>query len=152
MIDPYFVEDPKTPGKWWCFFKQGGIARSWTGDFKTWHYDGKMKGGENVSIIRKDDGNFLMFHSPSDGIGIKESEDLVNWKDVGTAQIEGRENWPWAKGRLTAGAVIDCRKNPRVGKYVMFFHGSGPLSELEGDFDRNASIAMVVSDDLIHWK
>lgn len=152
MIDPYLVEDPKTPGKWWCFFKQGGIARSWTRDFKTWHYDGKMKGGENVSIIRKDDGNFLMFHSPSDGIGIKESDDLVNWKDIGMAQIEGRGNWPWAKGRLTAGAVIDCRKNPRVGKYVMFFHGSGPLGELEGDFDRNASIAMVVSDDLIHWK
>ncbi len=152
MIDPYLVEDPSEAGKWWCFFKQGGISRSWTGDFKTWHYDGKMKGGENVSIIRKDDGKFLMFHSPADGIGIKESTDLVNWKDVGMAQIEGRENWPWAKGRLTAGAVIDCRKNPRVGKYVMFFHGSGPLGELEGDFDRNASIAMVVSDDLVNWR
>jgi hypothetical protein len=34
----------------------------------------------------------------------------------------------------------------------MFFHGSGPKTELEGDFDRNASIAMVVSDDLLHWK
>ena len=152
MIDPYLVEDPKTPGKWWCFFKQGGVARSWTTDFRTWHYEGKVKGGENVCIVRKDDGKFIMFHSPADGIGLKESEDLVSWTDVGMAEIAGRENWPWAKGRLTAGAVIDCRKNPRVGKYVMFFHGSGPKTELEGDFDRNASIAMVVSDDLIHWR
>lgn len=152
MIDPYLVEDPKVPGKWWCFFKHRGVSRSWTTDFKTWHYEGRVKGGENVCIIRKDDGRFLMFHSPQDGIGIKESEDLITWKDLGKANIEGRASWPWAKGRLTAGVVMDCRKNPRIGKYVMFFHGSGPKTELEGDFDRNASIAMVVSDDLFNWK
>lgn len=153
MIDPYLIEDPKTPGKWWCFFKQGGISRSWTTDFKTWHYAGKMKGGENVCILRKDDGKYLMFHSPKDGIGLKESDDLENWTDLGMAKIAGRENWPWARGRLTAACVVDLRKMNGIGKYVMFFHGSGPGPETEQKyFDANASIAMVFSDDLIHWR
>lgn len=152
MIDPYLVEDPKTPGKWWCFFKQGGISRSWTTDFKTWHYAGKMKGGENVCIIRKDDGKYLMFHSPKDGIGLKESEDLENWTDCGMAEIAGRDKWPWAQGRLTAASVVDLRKMAGVGQYAMFFHGSGPGPETDQMyFDANASIAVVFSDDLIHW-
>jgi hypothetical protein len=33
----------------------------------------------------------------------------------------------------------------------MFFHGSGPLTEAQGDFDKNASIGIAWSNDLIHW-
>ena len=47
--------------------------------------------------------------------------------------------------------MLDCRKVPGVGKYLMFFHGSGPKKEIEGDFDRNASIGIAWSDDLEHW-
>ena len=27
----------------------------------------------------------------------------------------GQENWPWARGRLTAGFVLDLRSGPAVG-------------------------------------
>jgi hypothetical protein len=34
----------------------------------------------------------------------------------------------------------------------MFFHGSGPKTEPQGDFDRNASIGIAWSDDLVVWE
>ncbi|MDQ6762706.1 MAG: hypothetical protein M3015_08765 [Bacteroidota bacterium] len=33
----------------------------------------------------------------------------------------------------------------------MFFHGSGPLKEEEGDFDKNASIGIAWSNNLVQW-
>jgi len=33
----------------------------------------------------------------------------------------------------------------------MFFHGSGPLTEEQGDFDKNASIGLAWSTDLRTW-
>ena len=48
-------------------------------------------------------------------------------------------------------AAADARNVPGVGKYVMFFHGSGPKKETEGDFDKNASIGLAWSDDLAVW-
>jgi len=33
----------------------------------------------------------------------------------------------------------------------MFFHGSGPLTETQGDFDKNSSIGIAWSKDLIIW-
>ncbi|MBN2292376.1 MAG: hypothetical protein JXM70_08125 [Pirellulales bacterium] len=64
----------------------------------------------------------------------------------------GQKHWPWAEFRLTAGVVLDLRKDPRIGKYVMFFHGSGPGKEGNQDnCDANASIGIAWSDDLLNW-
>ena len=82
---------------------------------------------------------------------MKRSSDLLNWRDEPALDLP-RDGWDWAKGRLTAGFVLDLRHVPQVGRYVLFFHGSGPKDELSGDFDRNSSVAMLFSDDLRTWR
>lgn len=77
---------------------------------------------------------------------MKRSSDLVHWKDVPGLITLGQGKWEWAKGRLTAGFLLDARSVPGIGKFVLFFHGSGPRTELEGDFDRNASIGFATAD------
>ena len=91
-------------------------------------------------------------HSPKNGICLKRSTDLKNWQDWGGLITLGQSDWSWAKARLTAGAVLNLKQIPAFGKYVMLFHGSGPLSEEEGDFDKNASIGIAWSDDLLTWQ
>lgn len=44
--------------------------------------------------------------------------------------------------RLFAGFLLDCHAIPGVNQWALFFHGSGPRTEDEGDFDRNASIGV----------
>ena len=46
MIDPYLLEDKDMPGRWWCFYKQNGASMSYTDDFKTWTYAGRIDCGE----------------------------------------------------------------------------------------------------------
>ena len=150
MIDPYLIEDKDEPGKWWCLYKQNGVSNSWSRDLVNWTFDKNIQGGENVCIL-KDGDEYIMFHSPENGIGVKRSSDLRNWKDEGALITLGQSEWDWAAGRLTAGFVLDCRSIPSVGKYIMFFHGSGPLTEPEGDFDKNSSIGIAWSDDLQSW-
>lgn len=150
MIDPYLLEDINIKGKWWCFYKQNGVSMSYTYDFVNWKFFGKAEAGENVCVITKND-EYLMFHSPENGIGIKRSKDIVNWQQCGDLITLGQEQWQWARGRITAGTVIDMRNVPLYGKYIMFFHGSGPLTENKGDFDKNASIGIAWSNDLINW-
>ena len=150
MIDPYLVEDKDEKGKWWCFYKQNGVSMSFTYDFKNWKYFGHTESGENVSIL-KENGEYIIFHSPKNGIRIKKSKDLKQWEEFGNLITLGQKDWVWAKGRITAGTVLDLRKNPHYGNYLMFFHGSGPLTEEEGDFDKNASIGIAWSKDLLHW-
>lgn len=161
MIDPYLID---RDGKWWCFYKQNGVSMSASDDLRHWTLMGSADSGENVCIIPDDDGSYIMFHSPSNGVGMKRSSDLLHWSDCiqdrphrgwsedGSVLTFGQEEWPWARGRLSAGAVLDCRDVPGVGCYLMFFHGSGPLSEKEGDFDRNASIGLAWSSDLTDWQ
>jgi len=48
--------------------------------------------------------------------------------------------------------VIFKGDKPEYGKYIMLFHGSGPLTENDGDFDKNASIGIAWSNDLINWE
>ncbi|MEJ7737165.1 MAG: hypothetical protein WKF97_07045 [Chitinophagaceae bacterium] len=150
MIDPYLLEDKDEKGKWWCFYKQNGVSMSYTYDFKSWKYVGHTESGENVCVL-KEKNEYILFHSPKNGIAIKKSKDLKQWEDFGTLVTLGQKDWPWAKGRITAGTVVDLRKNSNYGNYLMFFHGSGPLTEEEGDFDKNASIGIARSKDLIHW-
>ena len=150
MIDPYLIEDKDEKGKWWCFYKQNGVSMSYTYDFLNWTFYGNTKSGENVCVL-KDESEYVMFHSPSNGIGIKRSSNLKDWSSFGGLITLGQKEWDWAKGRLTAGAVVDLRNIKRIEKYIMFFHGSGPNRESEGDFDKNSSIGIAWSDDLINW-
>lgn len=150
MIDPYLIEDKDEKGKWWCFYKQNGVSKSYSYDLQHWVYAGHAAAGENVCVLVKDN-QYVLFHSPENGIGMKTSKDLVTWDDVGPVMTLGQSNWDWAKGRISAGAVVDLTKNPLFENYIMFFHGSGPLTEKEGDFDKNASIGIAWSADLNDW-
>jgi hypothetical protein len=141
MIDPYLLEDEKEPWKWWCFYKQNGVSMSYSYDLHKWHFFGNTESGENACVLYENK-EYILFHSLKNGIGIKKSKDL---------KTLGQKNWDWAKGRITAATVINLRNNKHFGKYVMFFHASGPKTENEGDFDKNASIGVAWSDDLINW-
>jgi hypothetical protein len=150
MIDPYLIEDKDEKGKWWCFYKQNGVSMSYTYDFLNWTFYGNTKSGENVCMLN-DEGEYVMFHSPSNGIGIMRSSNLKDWHSFGNLITLGQKHWRWAKGRITAGAVIDLREIKGIERYVMFFHGSGPNKESEGDFDKNSSLGIAWSDDLVNW-
>ncbi len=151
MIDPYLLQDKKQAGKWWCFYKQNGICMSYSYDFIHWNYFGKTPSGENPSVIYKN-GKYILFYSPKNGIAIKDSKDLEHWNNWQGLITLGQDHWPWAKGRITAGTVLDVTSDKRFGCYFLFFHGSGPLTEERGDFDKNASIGIASSTDLIHWQ
>ena len=150
MIDPYLLEDKDEKGKWWCFYKQNGVSMSYTYDLQNWTFFGHTESGENVCVLHENN-EYILFHSPSNGIGVKRSADLRNWTDWGDLITLGQEEWNWAKGRITAGAVVNLKENRELGHYLLFFHGSGPNSEKEGDFDKNASIGVAWSDDLVYW-
>ena len=151
MIDPYLLESKDEPGKWWCFFKQGGMSMSWSHDLRDWTYAGRIPAGENPCII-VDANEYVLFHSPGNGIGVKRSPDLQHWRDEGSLTL-GQKSWPWAQGRITAGFVLDLRRQPQVGKALMFFHGSDyPETDPRGGFDNFASVGIAWSDDLKTWR
>jgi hypothetical protein len=150
MIDPFLFESREEPGKWWCFFKQNGVSMAWSRDLKTWTYVGHTPGGENACVIR-DGADYVLFHSPKNGIGIKRSTDLKEWRDAGVLTL-GQSEWPWAQGRLTAGFVLDLRHERGVGAALLFFHGSDfPEKDPRGGFDNFASIGLAWSRDLKTW-
>lgn len=149
MIDPYLLQDKDDPARWWCFYKQDGVSMSWSNDLRDWTYFGKAAAGENVCVLVDND-EYVLFHSPENGIGVKRSGDLRAWRDVSEIITLGQRDWPWAQGRLTAGFVLDLRRTPGIEKFVMFFHGSGPENE-ETMFDSFASIGIAWSEDLLTW-
>jgi hypothetical protein len=149
MIDPYLLQDQEDKERYWCFYKQNGVSMSWSYDLVNWTYHGNAHAGENVCVLREGR-QYILFHSPANGIGIKRSEDLRTWTDQGEPIYLGQADWPWAKGRLTAGAVLDMREHTGIQNYLMFFHGSGPGDE-QTDFDRNSSIGIAWSADLETW-
>ncbi len=150
MIDPYLLEDKTEKGKWWCFYKQNGVSMSYSYDLKKWTFFGYTESGENACVLYENK-EYILFHSPKNGIAIKRSSDLKNWKDWGKLITLGQDHWDWAKGRITAGVALDISGNKKFGKYVMFFHGSGPLTEEKGGFDKNASLGIARSDNLLTW-
>ena len=150
MIDPYLLADKDVPGKWWCLYKQNGISISSSSDLVTWTPQGRVDAGENPCVV-VDRNEYVLFHSPANGIGIKRSNDLKAWRDEGVLTL-GQKQWPWAQGRLTAGFVLDLRRDPSVGKALMFFHGSTyPETDRRGGFDNYASIGVAWSNDLKNW-
>lgn len=149
MIDACVVPDKDQPGKWWCFFKQNGVSRSWSSDLQTWNFAGSAESGENVCLLVRDD-EYVLFHSPKNGIGVMKSRDLANWEAAGPLITLGQAQWPWAQGRITAGYVADLRAVPGVGKYVMVFHGTGPEPE-PVKFLTHGCLGIAWSDDLQTW-
>jgi hypothetical protein len=151
MIDPYLIQDRDEPGRWWCFYKQNGVSFSWSHDLKNWTYGGQTDSGENVCVLVDRD-EYLLFHSPGNGIGMKRSPDLKQWRDVGQLITLGQKDWTWAETRLTAGCVVDLRREPAIGKYLMFFHGVGPgKTRTVDNAYANCSIGIAWSDDLTTW-
>lgn len=149
MIDPYLLQDLHDKDLYWCFYKQNGVSMSYSTDLVNWTYYGNTHAGENVCVL-KEHNQYILFHSPPNGIGKKRSEDLSVWKDEGELITLGQKEWPWAKGRLTAGAVLNMKGFKGIQKYLMFYHGSGPGDE-KTDFDRNSSIGIAWSEDLEQW-
>ena len=148
MIDPYLLQDKDDAGKWWCFYKQNGASMSYSYDLKEWMYFDCIKAGENVCVLVDGD-EYVLFHSPRNGIGVKRSKDLKKFRDSGLLTL-GQKEWLWAQGRITAAFVLDLRKEPAVGKYIMFFHGVG-LNGEKAYFQTNACLGLAWSDDLVRW-
>jgi hypothetical protein len=148
MIDPYIFQDKDDATKWWCFYKQNGVSMSWSRDLETWHFFGHTEAGENACVV-VEGAEYVLFHSPENGLGVKRSRDLVQWEDHGTFFL-GQAQWPWAQGRITAGFVLDLRHDPQVGKCLLFFHGTGPEDE-QTIFDTHACIGLAWSDTLADW-
>ncbi|MHB8897266.1 MAG: sialidase family protein [Thermoguttaceae bacterium] len=150
MIDPYLVRDKDRPDRWWCFFKQRGVSMSYSDDqMRTWTYHGRTDCGENVCVLTGDD-RYVIFHSPQNGIGIKTSKDLKEFRDAGLLTL-GQKDWPWAQGRLTAGHVLDLRGEPRVGRYLMFFHGDSAEGLKRHGAHGAGCLGLAWSDDLVGW-
>ena len=148
MIDPYLVLDPV--GKWWCFYKQSGVSMSSSSDLLSWEFRGNHEAGENVCVLPWRN-EYLLFHSPENGIGIKVSKDLLHWQDWAPLITLGQEGWRWAQGRLTAATVIDLRDEPQFGCYVMFFHGSTKEGLDFHPAHGRASLGIAWSHDLKSW-
>jgi hypothetical protein len=98
-----------------------------------------------------DNDEYVLIHSPENGIGIKRSQDLNVWHDDGPLITLGQEQWQWSQGRLTAATVADLRHEPRIGRYVMFFHGSSPEGMKMLRSHGHASLALAWSTDLKTW-
>jgi len=149
MIDPYLVEDKDVPGRWWCFYKQNGASMSYSEDLQNWTYAGRIDSGENVCLLLDND-EYVLFHSPENGIGVKRSKNLKDWSDHQHLTL-GQQEWEWAAGRLTAGHFLDLRHIAEIGKFVMFFHGSVSRKIQPKETHGNASLGLAWSDDLLHW-
>lgn len=142
MIDPYLI---RARGEWWCFYKQNGVSFSKSPDLKTWTYIGRADAGENACVIEIP-GGYRMFSSPENGIRVMDSVDLTHWERKGQDIVLGQSQWEWAKGRLTAGFVMETPRGSGLKRYAMFFHGSKYK-----DIEAFSSIAVAFSDDLYNW-
>jgi hypothetical protein len=153
MIDPFLLRDKDAPGKWWCFYKQNGhMHLSESMDLKTWKpADVDVAEGENACVLVQN-GEYVFFYAPANGVGVKRSPDLMHSRDDGPPLVFGQKEWPWAEARLTAGYVEDLRAVPGVGRYVMVFHGMGPgKTKTDANTNANCPIAIAWSDDLKTW-
>ena len=148
MIDPFLLADPDDDQTVYCFYKQNGVSVSRTRNLRDWEFLGHANAGENACVLHEE-GVYYLFHSPDDGIAVKRSRDLLHWEDVCAPFFLDAKEHDWSRGRVTAAFVLDMRA--QCGKYLMFYHASGPQDE-SVCFDNNASIALRVSDDLLHWE
>ena len=151
IIDPYIIQDKNDPDWWWCLYKpkQEGMGISRSRDLEQWEPMQKIECGENVCVLVKDD-EYVLYHSPVDGIGEMRSTDLLHWRHAGL-HVLGQTDWPWARKRLTAGYVCDFRHVDFMGAYVMLFHGSSHQWDKNRNPHGHCSIGVAWSDDLDRW-
>lgn len=142
MIDPYILEDN---GMFRCFFKQNGVSFSESKNLKNWVFKGYTDCGENVCVL-KQNGEYLIFNSPENGIALLKTSDFKNFNQGGITYLNQTE-WTWAKDRITAGFVLDMSKENFKYKYIMFFHGDDEDNYLFG-----ASMGIAFSNDLVNWE
>ncbi len=142
MIDPYILEDN---GMFRCFFKQNGVSFSESKDLKNWVFKGYTDCGENVCVL-KQNGEYLIFNSPENGIALLKTSDFKNFNHCGITYLNQAE-WTWAKDRITAGFVLNMSKENFKYKYIMFFHGDNEDNYLFG-----ASMGIAFSNDLVNWE
>lgn len=153
MIDPFILQDKDNPGKWWCLYKQKGmIHASWSNDLVTWVLsDIVIANGENPDVIVQGK-DYVLFYAPDNGIGVKRSPDMRQWRDAGPPITLGQSDWAWAKTRITAGYVADMRDVPGIGKYILVCHSMGPGEDkTDANTNANCSIVIAWSDDLKTW-
>ena len=175
-LDPYLFRDKDDPALWWCCYKHGGVLLgrahglgfggtpippdnlllqsmqlSFSRDLEQWTPYAQTDGEENYCVLvdRAED-EYVLVHSPANGIGIKRSTDLVHWYDDCLYTL-GQRKWPWAQGRITAGHLLDLRHAPAVGTYLLTFHGATPRGRRERAHHGEASIGIAWSDDLVRW-
>ncbi len=143
MIDPFLVTDINDEGRYILLFKQNGVSMSESRDLVNWNYLGHVDGGENACIV-KEDGKYILIHSPENGIGVKVSENLTDWCDEGLF-LPKEVECEWASGRLTAAFAMKNVQKDIPYKYIVFFHGSRADSypETHGA----ASLAMYYTND-----
>lgn len=149
MIDAYLLQDKDQHSLWWCFFKQNGMSLARSRDLEHWTFVGSVEMGENVCVLPKDN-EYVVFHSPKNGIGVKRTCNFEKWIDDGILTL-GQSDWPWAAKRLTAGFVIDLRHIRKIGKYLMMFHGSSQKWNKNRNAHGHCSLGMAWSDDLVKW-
>lgn len=133
MIDPYILEDN---GIFRCFFKQNGVSFSTSTDLKEWEFQGRADCGENVCVL-KQNGEYLIFHSPENGIGLLKTKDFRHFENCGVTTLKQSE-WVWAKDRVTAGFVLELPDDYKH-RYALFFHGDNEDRHLFG-----ASLAVLL--------
>lgn len=151
LIDPYLLVDKHNPGTTWCFYKKNGqVCCSRSADLRNWKPEGVAACGENPCVIPDGEG-YILFYSPATGVGVKRSCDLKSWQDCGLLAL-GLKEWDWAQGRLSGAFVLDLRSEPRVGRALMFFHGSRwPEHDPRGGWATGVSLGIAWSDDLLSW-
>jgi len=132
MIDPYILDEN---GIFRCFFKQNGVSFSTSKDLKSWEFQGSADCGENVCVL-KQNGEYLIFHSPENGIGLLKTKDFNHFEDCGITTLNQNE-WLWAKDRVTAGFVLEMSEDYKY-RYALFFHGDNEEKHLFG-----ASLAVI---------
>ena len=106
-LDPYIFRDKDDPERWWCCYKHGGVLLgrahglgfggtpippdalllqsmqlSFSRDLEHWTPYAQSDGEENYCVLVDQAADeYVLIHSPANGIGIKRSTDLVNWYD-----------------------------------------------------------------------
>ncbi len=137
MIDPYILEDN---GVFRCFFKQNGVSFSTSADLKSWEFQGSTDCGENVCVL-KQNGEYLIIHSPENGIGLLKTKDFKHFENCGITTLNQSE-WLWAKDRVTAGFVLELPVGYKY-RYALFLHGDNEEKHLFG-----ASLAVMGLDNI----
>ena len=173
-LDPYIVRDKDQPERWWCLYKQGGLLLqrahslafggkavppdaqllqslnlSYSYDLAHWVPFAVSDAEENYCVVVDGD-DYVLVHSPGNGIGIKRSKDLISWYDECLYTL-GQRQWPWSQGRLTAGHLLDLRDVPAIGRYLLTFHGATRYGRATTGWHGEASVGIAWSDDLRRW-